>query len=144
VIQVEHITGESQLQQAFSIREKVFVQEQQVPAEEEYDEYESSSRHFLAMNAAGKPCGTARWRFTDRGIKLERFAVLPEYRSQKVGSALVQALLEDIQNHPSAQNKKLYLHSQVTAMGLYSKFGFKPVGEQFDECNIPHYTMEKI
>ncbi len=128
------------MQKAFSIREQVFVQEQHVPADEEYDEFEDSSRHFLAF-AEGLPCGTARWRYTDKGIKLERFAVLKDYRSRKVGSALVQALLEDIKNQPQSAGKLLYLHGQLTAMPLYSKFGFTPIGDLFEECNIQHYKM---
>lgn len=139
-IHVKLITDETELKTAFSIREKVFVVEQQVPAEEEYDEYESASRHFLA-SFNEKACGTARWRFTEKGIKLERFAVLPDFRSKKVGSALVKALLEDIHNQPDTQGKLIYLHAQLTAMPLYSKFGFKAVGEMFEECAIKHYKM---
>lgn len=141
-IHVHHITTEVDLQAAFRIRETVFVHEQHVPAEEEYDEFETTARHFLAV-ADGVPCGTARWRYTDKGVKLERFAVLAEYRSQKVGSALVQALLNDIAGQPAANGKTLYLHAQVTAMPLYRKFGFQPVGELFEECDIPHYKMVK-
>jgi predicted GNAT family N-acyltransferase len=140
--EVIYITQPDQQATAFRIRETVFVQEQLVPAEEEYDEFENTSRHFLAY-VHGTPCGTARWRYTDKGIKLERFAVLKEFRSKKVGSALVQAVLADIQQHPSSQGKLLYLHGQITAMPLYRKFGFEPVGDMFEECNIQHYKMER-
>jgi predicted GNAT family N-acyltransferase len=140
VITVKHISSPEDLKQVFAIREKVFVQEQQVPAEEEYDEFEGSSRHFLAFSG-GNPCGTARWRYTDKGVKLERFAVLEEYRSRKVGSALVQAVINDIRKDANSKGKKLYLHAQLTAMPLYSKFGFQPVGDMFEECNIKHYKM---
>jgi predicted GNAT family N-acyltransferase len=140
VIEVKHITEPDQLKKAFHIREIVFVQEQGVPAEEEYDSHETISRHFLAL-ADGEPCGTARWRYTDKGIKLERFAVLEAYRSRKVGSALVKAVLDDIKNQESSKNKMLYLHAQLTAMPLYSKFGFKPIGDMFEECHIKHYKM---
>jgi predicted GNAT family N-acyltransferase len=140
VIEVKYITKPEDLKNAFWIREKVFVHEQQVPAEEEYDKFEDSSRHFLAF-AGEIPCGTARWRHTDKGIKLERFAVLAAYRSQKVGSALVQAVINDIRKDISSRGKILYLHAQLTAMPLYSKFGFETVGDMFEECNIKHYKM---
>ncbi len=140
MIEVKHITEPDQLKIAFQIREIVFVQEQRVPAEEEYDSYETISRHFLAL-ADGEPCGTARWRYTDKGIKLERFAVLEAYRNRKVGSALVKAVIDDIKNQESARGKILYLHAQLTAIPLYSKFGFKAVGDMFEECNIKHYKM---
>jgi len=140
VIQVKYITKPEDLKNAFRIREKVFVLEQKVPAEEEYDEFENSSRHFLAFSD-NIACGTARWRYTDKGVKLERFAVLSDFRSQKVGSALVKAVLDDIRNNELSKDKILYLHAQLTAMPLYSKFGFQPVGDMFEECNIKHFKM---
>jgi predicted GNAT family N-acyltransferase len=139
-ITVIKIEDEADLQAAFIIREEVFVVEQNVPKEEEYDEFEKTSTHFLAYSG-GRPCGTARWRYTDKGIKLERFAVKKEFRSLGVGSALVINVLEDIGKKEEATGKKLYLHSQITALGLYEKFGFKKEGDQFDECGIMHYKM---
>ena len=141
MLTVRHIAGNNDwLQAAFRIREKVFVVEQNVLANEEYDEFETAARHFLAF-ADETPCGTARWRHTDKGIKLERFAVLSEFRGQKVGSALVQAVLDDVRAQPGTDGRQRYLHAQLTAMPLYGKFGFRPVGELFLECDIKHYKM---
>ena len=137
------ITDADHLQEAFRIREEVFVREQNVPAEEEYDDHEQVSRHFLAF-CNGQPCGTARWRFTNYGIKLERFAVRKDFRGRWVGSALVQAVLDDIGAAENTRGKPLYMHAQLTAMPLYAKFGFQPVGDAFDECAIPHYKMERM
>lgn len=138
---VEKITTKEGLQEAFGIRELVFVVEQEVDASEEYDEFEDSSVHFLAK-IEGVSVGTARWRFTANGIKMERFAVLKDARGQGVGQALVAAVLEDIAQHPEGKGKKRYLHAQIHAMPLYAKFGFQPVGDQFEECAILHYKME--
>lgn len=143
MIKVVKITDQESLDKAFAIREKVFVEEQQVSKEEEYDEFEETSTHFLAFNEAGKPAGTARWRFTDKGVKLERFAVLKESRGTGVGNALVAAVLEDVASRSESEGKKIYLHAQLTAVPLYAKFGFEKKGEQFEECNIWHYQMEK-
>ncbi|MCF1750609.1 GNAT family N-acetyltransferase [Mariniradius sediminis] len=140
-IQVQKINNPEQLQTAFSIREVVFVIEQEVDPSEEYDEFEDISVHFLAT-VDGKPAGTARWRFTDKGVKLERFAVLKPMRGIGVGYALVKAVVEDIAEHPESKGKKLYMHAQLDAMPLYAKFGFQKVGEMFEECNIQHYKME--
>jgi len=126
--------------EAFKIRQKVFVEEQELAAAEEYDEFEETSTHFLALED-GFPLGTARWRFTEKGIKLERFAVLAEARGKGVGQSLVKSVLEDISKHPDSLGKLKYLHAQLSAMGLYSKFGFVPKGEMFEECNIKHYKM---
>ncbi|EMR02027.1 GNAT family N-acetyltransferase [Cesiribacter andamanensis] len=143
MVRVERTTNQQQLEAAFDIRRKVFVEEQQVPAEEEYDEFEESSRHFLALDEQGSPCGTARWRRTPKGIKLERFAVLAEQRGKGVGAALVAKVLEDVAQQADTQGRVLYLHAQLTAMPLYARFGFSPEGEEFEECGIRHYLMKK-
>jgi predicted GNAT family N-acyltransferase len=143
-ITVKKITTDQELQQAFDIREEVFVKEQNVPKEEEYDEFEKESTHFLAQNSDGWSLGTARWRFTDEGIKIERFAVLHGARGRGAGMALVEAVLEDIAAAPNSRGKKIYLHAQLTAVPMYEKFGFKKVGDIFDECGIDHYKMEKV
>ncbi|GAB3278562.1 GNAT family N-acetyltransferase [Larkinella harenae] len=140
MIDVIQVSSPTEMQQVFAIREAVFVKEQKVPAEEEYDEFESISHHFLALYN-GKPGGAARWRKTSNGIKLERFAVLARFRGKGVGQALVQAVLDDIFNQQPEPIESIYLNAQVTAMPLYAKFGFKAVGQQFEECGIPHYKM---
>ncbi|MBC7891001.1 MAG: GNAT family N-acetyltransferase [Sphingobacteriaceae bacterium] len=140
MISVELVTDEDSLNQIFTIRNIVFVQEQQVPEEEEYDEFERTSRHFLAR-LGKESCGTARWRFTEKGVKMERFAVLSDFRSQGVGSALVKALLDDILAQPTLEGRPIYLHAQVSAMPLYSKFGFQSEGALFYDCEIPHFKM---
>ena len=118
----------------------MFVEEQHVPEDEEYDNFEKTARHFLAFFAKA-PCGTARWRFTENGIKLERFAVLKEFRGKGVGTQLVEKILEDVRQHPQFKNQSIYLNAQLDAMPLYEKSGFKKVGEMFLECDIKHYKM---
>ena len=139
-VEIFKIVDSTDLEIAHRIRYEVFVLGQNVPAEDEIDQYESQCHHFLAkVNEI--PCGAARWRITDKGVKLERFAVLENYRSQGVGSALVQAVLQDIGTYPELSGRMHYLHAQLSAMPLYRKFGFRPVGEMFQECEIDHYKM---
>lgn len=140
-LSVQKVQTKEELDTVFDIREKVFVIEQEVDPAEEYDEFEEISTHFLAK-LDGQAAGTARWRFTDKGIKLERFAVLKSMRGKGVGQALVRAVVDDIAKHPESKGKKLYMHAQLDAMPLYAKFGFKQVGDMFEECNILHYKME--
>lgn len=125
--------------EVFHIRKVVFVDEQAVSAADEFDEYESISTHFIALDE-GSPVGAARWRVTEKGVKLERFAVLQEARGKGVGSALVSAVLEDI-HQKIGTGKYLYLHGQLTAVPLYEKFGFEKKGDIFSECDILHYLM---
>jgi predicted GNAT family N-acyltransferase len=134
-IQIQLITTSDMLQQAFNIRREVFVIEQMVSETEEYDQ-EDISTHFIALYD-GLPVGTARYRTTLNGIKLERFAILKSFRSRGVGSAILKHMLQEL----SAFEGLIYLHAQLTAMGLYSKFSFEAIGEQFDEAGIQHYKM---
>lgn len=123
----------------FNIRQQVFVDEQHVSREEEYDEYEDESMHYMLL-VEKSPAGTARWRFTNYGIKLERFAVLPPFRNSGNGSFLLKKVLDDV----IPFNQPIYLHAQVAAMNLYARAGFKPEGDLFWEANIPHYKMRFI
>lgn len=122
---------------AFEIRRKVFVEEQKVPREEEFDVYETTSTHYLLF-INGTPAATARWRFTDKGIKLERFAVLKEYRGRGYGSVLLKTVMIDVK----PQQRPVYLHAQLTAINFYEKEGFVKYGPKFSECDIEHYCMK--
>lgn len=134
-VAVEKINGQEKLDQVFAIRRVVFVEEQECPPELEW-EFEDESTHFMAT-VNGVPAGAARWRKTDKGYKLERFAVLREFRNQGVGQELVRAVLADL----PADAGMVYLHAQVQAVGLYSRFGFEKVGPMFEEAGIQHYKM---
>ncbi|WEK20593.1 MAG: GNAT family N-acetyltransferase [Candidatus Pedobacter colombiensis] len=136
-LQVIKIKNEADLEKAFAVRKKVFVEEQNCPPELEW-ENEDVSTHFLA-ELNGVPCGACRWRKTDAGYKLERFAVLKEFRGKKIGQALVAAALADL---PDSAHY-IYLNAQLDAMGLYSRFGFVAEGEQFEEAGIQHFKMVK-
>ena len=134
-IKVERVANDADLQQVFAIRRKVFVDEQNCPPELEW-EFEDESVHFLAK-FNGAPAGASRWRKTEKGYKLERFAVLKEFRGNGMGQALVAAVLNDL----PGDAEYVYLHAQLDAMPLYAKFGFKKAGEQFEEAGIQHFKM---
>ncbi len=142
-IKVAVARSQDQVAEAFDVREEVYIVEQQIDRSDEFDQFEDESRHFVAY-VNNEPCGAARWRFTKDGVKLERFAVLPTYRKQGVGGALVQAVIDDIVNHPNYSNQLLYLNAQESAMPLYARFNFQPVGDTFLECDIVHQRMELL
>jgi predicted GNAT family N-acyltransferase/phosphoribosyl-ATP pyrophosphohydrolase len=120
----------------FSVRRKVFVEEQKVEEREEFDQFESTSMHYAAV-VDGNVVGTGRWRITDQGIKLERFAVLATHRNRGVGAAILTKVLEDL----AFPGQQIYLHAQTTALFFYRRFGFEQMGAQFVECNIAHFKM---
>ena len=123
-------------EEANAIRQKVFVEEQMVDPALEYDEFESVAVHYI-LYVDSDPVATARWRETDKGIKLERFATLSSHRNQGLGAILLQDIMEDV----LAIDKKIYLHSQLKALPFYERFGFVKVGEQFSEADIEHFEM---
>jgi predicted GNAT family N-acyltransferase len=133
-IQVRKVTDPDDLETVFVIRRQVFVVEQNCPPELEW-EFEDESTHFLAT-VDGVPAGAARWRKTDKGYKLERFAVLEEFRGG-VGKELVKAVLNDLP--PDATY--VYIHAQLPAVTLYKRFGFEKTGPEFEEAGIRHYKM---
>ena len=143
MIKVIKISRPEELQQSHEIRIEVFVEEQHVPVQEEMDEFEEVSLHYLAL-IDGIAAGTARWRVTEKGIKLERFAVKRNYRRLGVGSALVKYILDEIKKNPGLDDKEIYLHAQLDAMPLYAKFGFTKTGNLFEEAGIKHYKMVKL
>ena len=135
-INVKIITSENDLKIAFAIRKKVFVEEQKVPEDIEWDEFEYRSNHILAY-VRDKPAGTARWRQTQKGVKLERFAVLPEFRLCGVGKNLVHFILKELM-----KNETKYLHAQKHVVAFYERFGFVKKEGEFFEADIPHWLME--
>jgi len=134
-IRVSRVNSATDLQQVFAIRRQVFVVEQNCPPELEW-EFEDESTHFLAT-VDDVPAGAARWRKTDKGYKLERFAVLAEFRGIGVGRELVKAVLADLPDDVTY----VYLHAQIQAVGLYQKLGFEITGPEFEEAGIRHYKM---
>ena len=134
------ITDLRDLDAAFTIREKVFVEGQGVPATLENDLHDrTDARHYLARTEDGIPAGAARWRETDHGVKLERFAVLEGYRNQQIGAALLHAVLADVQ--AELPHADVYLNAQLRAVPFYERHGFVKEGELFEEANIQHYKM---
>ena len=122
------------------IRTAVFQQEQGVSAELEFDGLDASATHFLAY-IEGKAVATARIREIDRNTaKIERLAVLPEYRHKGIGKQLMQSALSTI----SQQNKSIAIvHAQAYIASLYQQLGFDLVGDKFTEAGIVHVKMIK-
>ena len=135
LIEVLKVDTEKELAKVYQIRTTVFVEEQNCPPELEW-ENEDVSTHFLATYNQ-MPAGACRWRQTEKGFKLERFAVLQEFRGKGVASKMVQTVINDLPESATY----IYLHSQVSAMPLYLKANFVAEGEMFEEAGIQHYKM---
>lgn len=124
------------MDQAFKIREQVFIREQGVPEDLEKDSSDRVAIHYILFDEE-KPIATARRRKTTNGIKLERFAVLSEYRNHGIGSKVLHFVLEDLKN----EDTTIYLNSQEKAVPFYERYGFVKSGEPFMEAGIRHFLM---
>lgn len=139
---VKEITREEQLTTAFNIRKAVFVAEQQVPLDDEYDEFDklqAMCRHILVYHN-DKPVGTGRIRWIDGIGKLERICILPSHRSLGLGKSIIEGLESIAQKENTAQVK---LHGQTQAEGFYHKLGYETTSDIFMEGDIPHVVMMK-
>jgi predicted GNAT family N-acyltransferase len=120
---------------ARGVREEVFVAEQGVPVEMEWDDRDRVCRHAVATDGAGDAIGTAR--LLPEG-RIGRMAVRARWRRKGVGAALMRALLDEAR---AAGMKTLTLHAQTHAAGFYRSFGFSVRGGEFVEAGIPHVEM---
>lgn len=120
--------------QAAPIRFRVFVDEQGVPVEMELDEFDALSCHALAW-VEGEPVGTGRL-LPDGHIG--RMAVLAGWRGRGVGAALLEALMAEAGRLGMS---RLALSAQSHALGFYTRFGFVPEGDEYDEAGLPHQAM---
>ena len=118
-----------------AIRTEVFIEEQQVPAQLEWDAEDEQAWHVLAMIADGTAVGTGRLL---RDGRIGRMAVLRQWRGKGAGGALLTGLLRIAQ---AAGLDNLVLNAQTHAIGFYARFGFQPEGETFLEAGIPHRVM---
>jgi predicted GNAT family N-acyltransferase len=117
-----------------ALREEVFVREQSVPAEMEWDEFDRQSHHVVAM-ADGIPIGTGRL-LPDGHIG--RMAVLRAWRGQGAGSTLLAALMEIARKLGMS---RVMLNAQIQALPFYLRHGFHAEGEEFLDAGIAHRRM---
>jgi len=134
---VDTIEYESGMAELRAVREIVFVQEQKVPVEEEWDTLDPRCVHVLARALDGTPIGTGR---LTPEHKIGRMAVLPEWRGKGVGDALLLALIDEAQLRGW---REVALNAQVSAIDFYGRHGFVPYGERFWEAGIEHQAMRR-
>ena len=133
-LKIQLVKTKKEYKDILEIRKKVFVEEQNVPFNIEI-EHEEDSRHVICF-VDQLAVGTGRWRKTKNGIKLERFAVLTDFRNKGIGKEIVNFILSEI-----SSNNTIYLHAQEAVVNFYKKLGFKVSGKKFYEADILHSKM---
>ena len=123
------------------VRTKVFVEEQGIPFEMEWDDADAHAVHALAVNRLGLPLATGRLLVHAPGVaRIGRMATLQALRGSGVGRAVLDALTHAARERG---DQEVLLHAQVTAQAFYARAGFRPFGQVFDEAGIAHIEMTK-
>lgn len=141
-MEVKQILTNEDLEKAFYIRKEVFVKEQNVPLEDEFDQYDylnGECDHILVV-VDEAIAGTGRIRVVDGVGKLERICILPSYRKLGLGKVIVEKL-EQLAIEKGIE--KVKLHGQTHAEMFYKRLGYKTASEVFMEDGIPHILMIK-
>lgn len=137
MIYVTYVENEVMLEKMYEIRRKVFIEEQGVEPGHEIDCKDEKARHLLGF-CDGEVAGCARLRTVDGMLKIERLAVIKEYRRRGVASAILKFIseipLED-------DEKRVFMNAQYHLKDYYAKFGFVAEGEPFLEAGIKHIAM---
>lgn len=131
--------NQQEKQDAFSIRQIVFIEEQQVSVEDEMDQFDATATHFVGYEGE-KPIGAGRFRTIDGIGKVERICVLKEHRKTGAGKLIMQK----IEEYAKSQDFQLVkLNAQTHAIPFYTGIGYEIVSEEFLDAGIPHRTMQK-
>ncbi len=153
VIRVAHYPADFPEMQA--IRSAVFQVEQGVDAALEFDGLDETARHILAL-WHDQAVGTARLRWLDVAhVKIERVAVLKECRGMGIGKAIMEYMLDALENDlchdlsndfrdvPVTSVRHVQIHAQTAVQDFYERLGFAAMGDRFQEAGIPHIKMQR-
>ena len=136
------VSSKEEMKKSFAIRTKVFCEEQKISKEIEFDNLDHLCGHFLIFDDK-KAIATARVRQKEENIfKIERVAVLFEFRRLKVGSTLIKNVIQHYIN--LNDNISFILHSQVAVADFYKSLNFILYGDKFFEDGIPHIAMKYV
>ncbi|GAA2832691.1 GNAT family N-acetyltransferase [Kitasatospora sp. CM 4170] len=143
--------GEADLALVHGVRREVFIVEQGIPEDEEWDDLDGTSEHLLAIGPDGAALGTARLIHGEQALKLTggiegrvllgRLAVVRAARGTGLGAELVRAV-EAAGIRRGAH--EVELHAQVRALGFYARLGYAAEGPEYLDAGIPHRTMTRV
>ena len=126
---------------ASPLRQQVFVQEQKVPADMEWDEDDATAIHAVAVNRMGKALATGRLLQHEPGVgRIGRMAVQKQMRGTRLGRQVLDALMEAARERGDRQ---VILHAQCSAEGFYRRAGYSVQGDVYEEAGIAHINMAR-
>lgn len=130
------VTQPEELEQCFSVRQAVFVEEQGF--QNEFDEIDQTAYHLLFLDDE-KPVGTARLFLYQKCWHIGRVCVLPEYRGRRIGAFLVKECIKKAEE--LGQSRQISISAQLQAKSFYEKLGFSISGDLHMDEHCPHITM---
>ncbi len=131
------IATEADKPEIFALRADVFVKEQNVPPELEFDSEDQHATHIIAREN-GRAVGCARVLLDGDGVHIGRLVVKKEVRGKGIGSAICRFILDDYRKRGY---RRFWLNAQLQAVGFYETLGFCPRGGNFMDAGIPHVQM---
>lgn len=131
---------ENDLERAFDVRKKVFIEEQGVPLHLEMDEHDSTATHFIINNGEHTIAASRLREIAPQVGKVERVCVLKEYRGKRLGVLTMETIEQYAQTIPW---HTLKLNAQTYAVPFYEKLGFVVTSPEFMDAGMPHRAMEK-
>lgn len=139
-VRIRIVGSDDDLASCIRIRRRVFIEGQSVPEADEFDGLDEACTHLVAEASTG-PCATVRLRITPGGeAKLERLAVIEEWRGRGIGGLLAAALEQEARR---LGHTEVVLGAQVQAIAFYEGLGYVAEGPVFDDAGIPHRLMRK-
>jgi predicted GNAT family N-acyltransferase len=138
--EVRRVRGEKEMAAALELRHEVFCVEQGVPEREELDGRDGEGIHLVAVVDGEQVVATCRLLMVGSTAQFSRLAVRQSARRRGIATALLRAADRET---IAAGGKRLVLHAQTYAQGLYERAGYRPRGRRFTEAKIEHIAMEK-
>lgn len=138
---IREVSTDADMAAVRGLRKAVFVTEQSVPEELEWDGLDGEARHLLALDA-GVAAGTLRWRRVGDLGKVERVCVAAKQRGTGLGRQLMERALAEIRATPGLKGAKL--GAQVEVIPFYERLGFVAYGPIYDDAGIPHRDMTLV
>lgn len=137
---IDRIIETNDLETCLQLRRVVFIDEQNVPEDEEVDEYDKTATHLLAFDG-DTPVGTARIIVQGEVGKIGRVCVLQTHRGTGLGADLINAALDHLRSLPDLTTARL--GAQTYALGFYQRLGFTAYGDEYIDAGILHFDMER-
>ena len=139
VIDIKFTQNDREMLSCLSLRRTVFIEEQNVPENEEVDGDDPNCDHIL-LTISDDPVGAARLKYYDNFVKVQRVCVLKNYRGQGIGSNIINFIIKHIEKNDIRNSVRL--GSQIHALGFYKGLGFVEFGEEYLDAGILHKDME--